>query len=136
MEEKEPIVVDGANVAYAEMSKEGDPRVSNLVDMRRYLQQAGYTPIIIVDASVRYEIDDPKQLEALLDRQAVRQAPSDTDADFFILETAKQHNAKIVTNDKFDQFRDEYPWIEERRVPFMIIDGEIILYKRQLSEEK
>ncbi len=33
------IIVDGANVAYAELSSKGDPKVSNLVAARRVLQQ-------------------------------------------------------------------------------------------------
>lgn len=126
------LVVDGANVAYAELSHAGDPKVSNLVAMNEALQQEGYEPIVIIDASLRYDVDDPDQLEALLDDHACRQAPAGTDADYFILETADRLEAWVVSNDEFEDWLDDYPWIEERRVPFMIIRGEIELYSPYL----
>ncbi|MBX6342575.1 MAG: Zc3h12a-like ribonuclease, partial [Thermomicrobiaceae bacterium] len=65
-------VVDGSNVAYEEQTKGGKPKVSNLVAVRRALEERGYHPIVIVDASLHHVVDDPPQLEALLDRQEVR----------------------------------------------------------------
>lgn len=121
----ETIVVDGSNVAYLETTKEGKPRVSNLRAVRDRLLERGYDPVVIVDASLRHEIDDPDQLEALLDDQRIRQAPSGTDADYFVVETAERESARIVSNDEFEEYRDEHPWIEERRVPLMIVNGEV-----------
>lgn len=128
-------VVDGANVAYIERSKKGDPKISNLLAVRRALRGRGYQPIIIVDASLRYEIDDPKQLEALIDEQQIHQAPSGTDADYFILEFAEEHNAPVVSNDEFENYQDRYPWIEQRRMPLMIVNGEVEFYEEQLDDE-
>lgn len=82
-----------------------------------------------VDATLRHEIDDPEQLEALLDQGVVLQAPADTSADYFVLEVADEHGAIVVSNDQFDEFRAEYPWIEERRVPYMVVKGEVHLYR-------
>jgi hypothetical protein len=127
------IVVDGANVAFAERSSAGEPKVSNIVAARRALRARGYAPIIIIDATLRHEVDDPGQLEGLIDSQKVRQAPAGTDADYFVLETAEQEHAQVVSNDEFEQYRDDYPWIGERRVPFMIIDGDVQLYEDQLD---
>lgn len=123
------IVVDGANVAYIELSSHGDPKVSNLVAVRRALQEKGYEPVIIVDASLRHKIDDPEQLEALLDKQELRQAPAGTDADYFVMEIAKEYDARIVSNDEFQSYQEEYPWIKERRVPLMIVDNHVELYQ-------
>jgi hypothetical protein len=127
------IVVDGANVAYAERSRDGEPKVSNMVAVQQELKRRGYEPIIIIDASLRYEIDDPDQLEGLLDRQAFRQAPAGTDADYFILRTAEQQEARIVSNDEYEQYQEDYPWIERRRVPFMIVEGQVQLYEKDLT---
>lgn len=129
------LVVDGANVAYAELSRAGDPKVSNLVAMRDVLQQEGYELIVILDASLRHDVDDPEQLETLLDDYACRQAPAGTDADYFILETADRLQAWVVSNDEFEDWLDDYPWIEERRVPFMIIQGQVELYPPALPAE-
>lgn len=127
------ILVDGSNVAYAELSENGDPKVSNLVGMRKHLRQKGYKPLIIIDASLRYEIDDPQQLESLIDDQIVRQAPADTDADFFILEEAQNENARVVSNDEFEEYQEDYPGVKSWRLPFMILNGEITLYEEEVE---
>jgi hypothetical protein len=124
------VVVDGGNVAYAELSQKGEPKVSNLIAVRRALKQKGYEPIFTVDASLRHQMDDPDQLEALIDDQVIRQAPAGTDADYFILEIAEQQDAYVVSNDEFERWRDQYPWIERRRVPLMIVKGQVELYEK------
>ena len=134
MAKKTTIVVDGANLAYEEMTGDGKPKVSNLVAARQALEQRGYAPIIIVDAALRHAIDDPDQLEALFDAQVVRQAPAGTDADFFVLETADNEGARVVSNDQFDPYQDKFPWIRDRRVPFMIVRGAVEFYKDVLSD--
>ena len=129
----EIIIVDGANVAYGEQSNEGKPKVSNLTLMHKALEAQGYDPIIVIDASLPYDVDDRQQLEALLDQQRLRQAPADTEADYFVLRTAEDHEAKVVTNDTYEKYRDQFPWIDERRVPFMIVKGEVELYQPKLG---
>ena len=83
-------VVDGANIAYAERSEKGDSKISNLLAVRAILEQKGYETVMIVDASLLYEIDDRPQLEALIDNQAIRQAPAKTDSDYFVIEVAEE----------------------------------------------
>ncbi len=133
--EKKPIVVDGANVAYVETSDDDEPKVSNIIAVKKSLEAKGYDPIIIIDASLRHEIDDPQQLEALIDDKTIRQAPAGTDADYFILEVAEDDGANVVSNDDFSEFKDDYPWIKERRVPLMIIKGEVELYRLDPESE-
>ena len=128
------IVVDGANVAYEEQTQDGKPKVSNIVAVRRELVQLGYEPIIIVDASLRRQVDDSDQLERLIDEQVVREVPAGTDAAFFVVKTAEQQHARIVSNDRYRPYQDEYPWIDERRVPLMIINGQVELYEDKLPE--
>lgn len=130
---RQMIVVDGANAAYAEKTDDGKPKVSNLIALYDKLEEEGYAPLIIVDASLVYEVDDPDQMEGLLDKQKLRQAPAETDADYFVLRTAKDHDAQIVTNDQYEEYQDEYD-IEERRIPFMIVDGEVELYWPEVNK--
>lgn len=122
------IVVDGANIAYIEPSAAGEPKVSNIVAVVQALRDRGLDPLVIVDASLRHEVDDPEQLEALIDDHTIRQAPADTDADYFVLEIAEEKNASVVSNDRYEPYQDEYSWIEERRVPLMIVKGQVHLY--------
>jgi hypothetical protein len=135
MAKKSVIVVDGANVAYIEESKGGEPKVSNLVAVRQALEKRGYEPVIIVDASLRHQVDDPDQLEALIEDQKIRQAPAGTDADYFILQFAEQKDALVVSNDEFEQYQDQFPWIEQRRVPLMIVHGDVQLYGNDLEDK-
>jgi hypothetical protein len=134
MNKERVIVVDGANVAYAERSADGAPRVSNLVAVCKLLEGQGYTPIVIIDASLYHDIDDPAQLEGLLEKQDIRQAPSSTDADYFVLETAQRYDAWILTNDEYKDYRDDYKWIDERRVPYMVINDKVVLYGPQWGD--
>ncbi len=127
------IVVDGANVAYEELSKEDKPKVGNIVAVRRALEKLGFEPIIIVDAALKYKVDDPEQLENLIEDQVVRQAPAGTEADYFVLATASRQHAQVVSNDRFGPYHDDYPWIEDRRVPLMMVDGRVQLYEDKLD---
>jgi hypothetical protein len=128
---RETVIIDGANVAYEERSAGGKPKLSNLLKVRAELEGRGFEAIILVDASLKYDIDDQAQLESLIRAQQVRQVPAGTDADFFILQLAEQLDARIVTNDRYKDYAERYPWIEERRLPYMIVKGEVILYEEQ-----
>lgn len=125
-------VVDASNVAYAELSEKGQPKVSNIVAVCQALRGLGYRPIVIADASLRHVVDDPAQLEGLLDQQDVRQSPSGTQADYFVLQVADDLGAVVVSNDDFQEYRDRYAWIDERRVPLMIVGGEVMLHQPSL----
>lgn len=129
------IVVDGANVAYEECDDDGHPKVHNILAVRRLLKERGYDPVVIVDASLKYKVDDEQRFESLIEEQIIRQVPAKTDADYFVLKTAEQHEAMIISNDQYKDYLPEFPWINERRVPLMIIKGEVELYEKQLEEE-
>ncbi len=125
------VVIDGANVAYEERSAGGKPKFSNLLKVRRELEEKGFEPVILVDASLKYDIDDQEQLENLIRSQQVRQVPAGTDADFFIIQFSQELDALIVTNDRYKDYADQYPWVSERRLPYMIVKGEVVLYEEQ-----
>jgi hypothetical protein len=129
---KKTIVVDGANVAHEIKAKGGKAKTSNLMAMRDELTERGFTPIIIIDATLRHDIDDAPALEAMIERGHVLQAPAGTDADYFVLETAKREDAKIISNDLFRDRRDQLEDLDDRRVPFMIVNAEVQLYEENL----
>jgi Zc3h12a-like Ribonuclease NYN domain len=130
---KELILIDGANVAWEAPSSAKKPRVSNIIAVKQALEELGFAPIIIVDASLKHHVDDPEQLEGLFGSAQVLQAPSGTMADYFLLKTAEERDAQVVSNDEFDQFKAEFPWIKRRRVPFMIVSGSVQLYLPKLD---
>jgi predicted thioredoxin/glutaredoxin len=129
MPKKQLVVVDGSNVAHEEKSVSGKPKVSNIVAVRRALEEQGFEPLVVIDASLKYDVDDPDQIEALIEHQSIRQVPAGTDADYFIIQIAEQYEASIVTNDQYREYRSRHPWIPERRMPYMIVKGEVHLYE-------
>lgn len=72
-------------------------------------------------------------MNGLIDKQLVRQAPADTDADYFVLKIAQEHHAQVVSNDLFEAYREQFNWIYDRRVPLMIVQGQVELYAPALD---
>ena len=134
MPDRKVILVDGSNVAHEETTHGGKPKVSNLVAMRKALKEDGFAPIVIVDASLRHRIDDENQLEAMIDRQEVRQVPAGTDADYFIIELAEELDAQIVTNDLYRDYQSKHRGLKDRLVRYMVVEGHVQLYERELEE--
>lgn len=130
------IVVDGANVAWEEQTSDGKPRVANLVAARRELQETGFDPTIIVDATLRHDIDDAAQLEAFFDDGRVHQAPAGVAADGYVLQLADELGTEFVSNDMYEPYRDRYPWIFDRRRTYMVVDGRFYLGERPPDGER
>ena len=128
-----PIVVDGSNVAWEQQTDAGEPRVSNLVAVDRALRERGFAPIVIIDATLRHQVDDPDQLEGLIDGDRLQQAPAGTDADYFVLVTARQQRAPIVSNDTFEEWRGDFGAEIERRVPYMLVGERVQLHEPSLD---
>jgi len=51
------------------------------------------------------------------------------------LELAERKTAWVVSNDEFDAYRDEYHWIEKRRVPLMTVDVQVTLYQPAFDQD-
>lgn len=133
---KLPVVVDGSNVAYEEQTDDGKPKVENLSLAIEALRKQYDPVIVIIDAALHHEIDEPDRLEKLIDDQTVRQAPAGTAADYFILRTAESLDADVLSNDRFRQYHKQWPWIGERRIPYMIIDGRFVIYRPAQVESR
>jgi hypothetical protein len=122
------VLVDGSNVAH---STEGEQAlVGNLLAIRDKLCEEGLEPIIVADAALRHQVDDPQRYEQLVEQGHVRQAPAGTDADYFILSFARELNASIVSNDRFRDRIKEFPEVRERVIRFMILQDEVVLERR------
>ena len=122
------VLVDGSNVAH---STEGEPpQVANLIAIRDKLRSEGLDPIIVADAALRHQIDDPKKYEQMIDAGMVRQAPAGTDADYFILSFARELNASIVSNDRFRDRIKQFPEAKDRVIRYMILNAEVVLERR------
>ncbi len=123
------VVVDGSNVAHA---VEGmGARLENIRVVCRKLQEEGFRPVVLVDAKLRHEIDEPEAYESFVEKGMIRQAPAGTDADYFILSFAREFNGRVVSNDRFRDLASGFADVVEKGViRFMVVEGEVVLEKR------
>lgn len=123
------VVIDASNVAHANKKEDSKPLMSNILAAVKALEESGDEFVIIADASLRHEIDDKEKYEKLLESDNVEEAPAGMDADYFILELASNENARILSNDKFRDYADEFTNINAIRLPFVIENGRLSIGK-------
>jgi hypothetical protein len=121
------IVVDASNVCLAERDERGRPRLNNLLKVRARLNELGFEATMICDANLKYSIDDGDGFQQLIARGDLQQVPAGTDADVFILDAAAQLGALVLSNDVYRPYHRRFPWIDERRIPFMVMRGEVLI---------
>jgi hypothetical protein len=128
-EGKKPIaLVDGSNVAH---SSEGElARLENIRVVVLKLREEGYEPIVVADAALRHQIDDKDAYEERVVKGKIRQAPSGTDADYFILAFARELDAVIVSNDRFRDRQEAFPDAQDRMIRYMIVADEVVFERR------
>lgn len=100
-----PAVVDGSNIA--NMSHAARGKLAYLELIQRSAWEEGYFPVlVIVDASLRYQIDQPDALMALVEDGRIVMAPPGTAADPLLIEEAKRRNAVLISNDRMEDWPD------------------------------
>jgi hypothetical protein len=121
-------LIDGSNVAHA---TEGPaPRLANILLVRDRLAEQGFEPIIVADAALRHQIDDPAAYERLVDEGTIRQAPAGTDADYFLLSFARELNAALVSNDRFRDRSRQFAEVRRQIIRYMIVADEVVFERR------
>lgn len=117
------VVIDGSNAMHW---KGGKPEVATLRDIVGRLSALGFTPGVVFDANAGYLLTGKYQhdraLEKLLrlPRDRVMVVPNGTPADPTVLEAARHLDARVVTNDRYRDWAEEYP---EIGVPGHLIKG-------------
>jgi hypothetical protein len=127
-------LVDGSNVAHS--SEGGQARLRNIELVVEKLEEDGLEPIVVADAALRHQIDEPEKYEALIEAGEIRQAPAGTDADFFILSFARELDANIVSNDRFRDRLESFPDSRDRMIRYMIVEDEVVFEKRNRRRRK
>ena len=106
------IVIDGSNVMNW---KDNMHRIETLREVIRHVEALGYTPGVVFDANAGYKISGKYQHDYSLARlvglpqDQVFVVPKGNPADPFLLESARDLRARIVTNDRFRDWADQYP---------------------------
>ena len=121
-------LIDASNVAHS--TEGGAARLANILAVRDKLAEEGYAPVIVADAALRHQIDQPDAYERLVDDGTIRQAPAGTDADYFLLAFARELGASVVSNDRFRDRLDTFPEARDQVIRYMIVEGEVVLERR------
>ena len=110
------IVVDGSNVLYWD----GDtPDLASVGHVLSILKSEGYDPLVWFDANVGYLIGKkwmgpgPLAERLGLSREHVFVAEKGTPADPLLLERAERLGARVVTNDKYRDWVERFPRVQE-----------------------
>lgn len=117
------ILVDGSNVMHWQ---DNAPALAPLTAVIRQLQDLGYAPGVVFDANAGWKLQgrylregDLARLLGIETRQ-VLVVPKGTQADPFLLETAREFGVRIVTNDRYRDWAEAHPEVLE---PGFLIRG-------------
>lgn len=111
------LVIDGSNVMHW---NEGKPSLETLRDVIQNVRQQGYTPGIMFDANAGYLLTGKYLHDRALGRMLgvrtdhVMVVDKGTPADPAILQAARDLKARVVTNDRFRDWADEFPEVREK----------------------
>ena len=111
------IILDGSNVMHW---REGKPEIQTLTAVVRHLEKRGYTPGVVFDANAGYllmgKYQHGRALAQLLrlPEARVMVVPKGTPADPAILRAARDHGARIVTNDRFKDWAKDFPEVKTK----------------------
>jgi len=123
---RKTVIVDGNNVAF-HLSPNGKPQVRNLLLAQNSLVNAGYRPVFVISTALVHRIDNPNTLNALTNAIEIIRAPRGTNDDLKIIQLAQNRNADIVSNDRFLDWIDRYPWLPDRLRKFRLTPSGLIL---------
>ncbi|MDG3041091.1 NYN domain-containing protein [Roseicyclus marinus] len=118
------IVVDGSNVMHWQ---DETPRIEPLRDVLGHLDRLGFTAGVVFDANAGYLLAGKYQHDEAFGRllglpdDRIMVVPKGTPADPVILTSARDLGARVVTNDRYRDWADDYP--EIARPGFLIRGG-------------
>jgi len=118
------ILVDGSNVMHWQ---DGVPALHPLTAVVARLKGLGYVPGVVFDANAgwklqgRYLHDDALARLLGVEARQVLVVPKGSQADPFLLQTAREFGVRIVTNDRYRDWAEAHP--EVLRPGFLIKGG-------------
>lgn len=130
--QKQVLLLDGSNLIRTLPS--GGKALAALL---LALERAGYRYNVLFDATIRHvleEAQDATGLHILAScAHQVTIVPAGTPADDYLLLLADRKGYAVASNDRFEQYRDRYPWLaarvesDDRRLHAVAeIDGELV----------
>ena len=102
--------------------------------MRSYLVKKNFNPIIFISSALKYQIDHPTELIRLINIYNIIEVEGGIDDDKHLIEEAFRKKIKIISNDKFNEYLNDYngkSWeLKKNILGFKILDGRIILLEK------
>lgn len=129
---RETVLIDGSNVMYW---LDNTPQLAPLLQVVHDLSRRGMKPGVVFDANVGYKLTGKfmgeRDLSRVLSlpRDQILVVPKGTQADPFLLATARDQKARIVTNDRYRDWTESYPDVAqpERLIRGGMRDGKVWL---------
>lgn len=110
------VLIDGSNVMHWQ---DNTPRLASVREVVDHLRVLGYFPGVVFDANAGWKLqgkylhDGDFSYLLGLEKRQVLVVGKGTQADPFLLETAQEFGARIVTNDRFRDWAEKYPKVLE-----------------------
>ncbi|WP_300549549.1 hypothetical protein [Roseovarius sp.] len=110
------VLIDGSNVMYW---KDNTPKIETLREVIAYLRELERTPAVVFDANAgyllagKYQHDYAMANHLGLTEECVMVVPKGTVADTFLLTAARDFNAPIVTDDRYRDWKEDFPEIAQ-----------------------
>lgn len=124
--DKRPVVlIDGSNVMHW---LDNTPQLAPVREVVRDLSSRGMKPGVVFDANAGYKLMGKflgeQELAKLLSlpKDQILVVPKGTQADPYLLETARDLQARIVTNDRYRDWAERYPDVAK---PENLVQGEM-----------
>ena len=148
---KKKAYIDGANVAYDGTGKISVSRIKSVIDgLKKYgLEAHVILPSYMLNGKdSRKKVDRPEFIQKLMESGKLDLIQNDDD--IALITAAYEMKCFILSNDKFGNYKQKYwctpeirEWIEESRISYEIIEGNLVIpadslckIKRLLQAEK
>ena len=131
---KQKAVIDASNILHLEVPRQQKPRIKTIYAVIDAVKASGREPILVVEAAALSTVGDPENRENLLAESFVLSIPDGSDTSRAVLETAKQRDAIVVSNDTYSDYWEEYPWVELCRLPAALVDGHVCLLEQRFKK--
>jgi hypothetical protein len=119
------LLIDGSNVMHWE---DNTPKLESVRKVIDHLKRLGYVPNVVFDANAGWKLFDrymhdydfAKLLQ--IEPRQVLVVPKGTQADPYLLQTAREFGVRIITNDRFRDWSADYPEVTQ---PGFLISGRL-----------
>lgn len=108
--------IDGLNICKYQHDQHRIVSLGYLIILLEELLKRKHTFFIFFDTSTNKELSKNNEGEIYRELKVqypgiLMEVPSGTEADEFLLLRANTEDAKIITNDRYRDYQDDYPWV-------------------------